>query len=65
MKNTLYFLLLISSFVHAEAPYSKYFIAIKKNEGDPLTDLESYTPLLPPKGKFYADPFLYKYNPLH
>lgn len=39
-----------------------YFIAIKKNEGDVLNTLETYTPLLAPEGKFYADPFLFKYN---
>ena len=62
MKNVVYLLLLISSFAHAEKPYSKYFIAIKKNEGDPLTHLDSYIPLVPPTGKFYADPFVYKYQ---
>lgn len=45
-----------------EAKYPKYFIAIKKNEGDVLSSLETYIPLLPPKGKFYADPILFKHR---
>lgn len=38
---------------------------MKKNEGDVLASLETYTPLLPPKGKFYADPFLFKHQGIH
>ncbi len=45
--------------------YPKYFIAIKKNKGDVLGSLETYTPLLPPKGKLYADPMLLKYKGGH
>ena len=45
--------------------YPKYFIAIKKNEGDILSSLDTYTPLLPPKGKFYADPMLFKYGKIN
>lgn len=41
---------------------SKYFIAIKKNEGDVLHNLDVYKELLPPKNHFYADPFLFKYK---
>jgi hypothetical protein len=40
----------------------EYFIAIKKNEGEVLSTLDSYIPLLPPKDKFYADPFLFEYE---
>lgn len=40
----------------------KWFIAFKKNSGDPLSHLELYTPLFPPEGKFYADPMLFKYK---
>ena len=39
-----------------------YFIAIKKNEGDVLNNLDTFRPLMPPKGKYYADPFLFKYE---
>jgi hypothetical protein len=42
--------------------YPKYFIAIKRNEGDVLNHLSTYIPLLPPQGKFYADPMLFKYR---
>ena len=44
------------------SPRFEYFIAIKKNEGEPLKTLEDYIPLLPPEGKFYADPMLFKYR---
>lgn len=37
-----------------------YFIAIKGNDGHVLDSLDQYIPLLPPEGKFYADPFLIK-----
>lgn len=40
----------------------KYFIAIKKNEGDVLNTLDVYTPFLPPEGKYYADPMLFKHQ---
>lgn len=43
----------------------KYFIAIKKNEGNVLTTLETYTPLLPPRNKFYADPMLFKHKKIN
>lgn len=39
---------------------SKYFIAVKKNEGDVLSTLDSYVPLLAPRDQFYADPMLFK-----
>ncbi len=42
--------------------YPKYFIAIKKNEGDVLKSLDTFTPLLPPARKFYADPMLFKHR---
>lgn len=56
MKSLLFLLLLLSTLD------GNYFIAIKKNEGDVLNNLDTFTPLMPPKGKFYADPFLYKYE---
>ncbi|MES2199603.1 MAG: hypothetical protein V4489_05510 [Chlamydiota bacterium] len=34
---------------------------MKKNEGDVLNTLDTYTSLLPPPDKFYADPLLFKY----
>ena len=49
----------LTSLLGAETKQSKYFIAIKKNDG---TSMNSYTPLLAPKGKYYADPFLFKYE---
>ena len=49
----------------AQSKIDKYFLAIKKNEGDVLKNLHIYTPLLPPKGRFYADPFLFKQEGLN
>ncbi len=54
-------LFLFSSLFSGEGR-SKYFIAIKEKEGKDFTSLETYTPFLPPKGKFYADPFLLNYK---
>ncbi len=50
--------------IHLISVCCTYFIAIKKNEGNPLDSLilSSYTPLLPPQGRYYADPFLLKYE---
>ncbi len=48
-----------------ETPRPEYFIAIKKNEGDVLGTLHFYSPLYPPQGKFYADPFLFKHQGLN
>ncbi len=56
------FLVACLPFSFAEGKRPKYFIAIKKNEGDVLNTLDTYTPFLPPKDKFYADPFLFKYK---
>ena len=42
--------------------YPKYFIAVKRNEGDALSTLDAYTAFLPPKGKFYADPMVFKHR---
>ena len=38
---------------------SNYFVAIKKNDG---TSLETYFPFVAPEGKYYADPFLFKFE---
>jgi hypothetical protein len=57
-----YLFMILFSPTGAEEKRSKYFIAIKKNEGNVLSSLEQYEELLPPKGKFYADPFLCKYK---
>ncbi len=54
--------MILCGIVFAIALLPEYFIAIKKNEGDVLNTLHSYTPLMPPKDKFYADPFLFKYK---
>lgn len=51
-----------ATFFDKDVRYPKYFIAIKKNEGDVLDHLSSYTPLHPPPRKFYADPMLFKYE---
>jgi hypothetical protein len=51
--------LLLASFLFGAEKRSKYFIAIKKNDGTPLSE---FIPLLPPKDKFYADPFLFKHE---
>ena len=48
--------------LQAEEKRSKYFIAIKKNEGSILDSLDVYIPLIPPVGKYYADPFLCKHH---
>ena len=41
---------------------SKYFIAIKKNEGDVLHTLDEFIPFLPKRQHFFADPMLFKYQ---
>jgi|GEM_PF-984532 hypothetical protein len=46
----------------AQPKRSKYFIAIKKNEGSPLTTLEDHTTFCAPPNRFYADPILFKYQ---
>ena len=56
MKLNLVILLFITQL------HSSYFIAIKENIGDILNTLNSYTPFIPPKGKYYADPFLFKFE---
>jgi hypothetical protein len=53
---------LLSSSLLAECNREKYFIAIKKNEGDVLNTLDSYDSFLPPKNRFYADPMLFKHQ---
>jgi len=42
--------------------YSKYFIAVQKKEGFDITQLASFTGLLPPQKRMYADPMLFYYN---
>ena len=37
---------------------SFYFIAVKENRGDVLGSLDQFAPLMPPAGRYYADPFL-------
>jgi hypothetical protein len=61
LKILLLFLLSFHAF-SSEHKRPKYFIAIKKNEGRPFQSLDTFIPLLPPKGKFYADPFLLKHE---
>jgi hypothetical protein len=41
---------------------SKYFIAVKKNDGKVLNTLEDYIPFLPGREHFYADPMLFKHQ---
>ena len=60
--NVLFALCLFSLPLIAEPKRSKYFVAIKKNEGDVLNTLQIYVPFLPPKDTFYADPMLFKYQ---
>ncbi len=43
----------------SDGKVDKYYIALKKNDGTPL---EQYKAFLPPLGKFYADPMLFKYK---
>ena len=57
--------MILCGIVFAVAHLPEYFIAIKKNEGDVLNTLDSYTALLPPKDKFYADPFLLNCGGIH
>jgi hypothetical protein len=52
----------LTSAFDQDTKYPKYFIAIKKNVGDVFNSLATYTPLLPPKAKLYADPMLFKYR---
>ena len=40
---------------------NKWFIALKPNEED-IFDIKDLYELPSPKGRYYADPFLYKYN---
>ncbi len=53
---------LLTSFLYAGLLQDDYFIAIKKNEPNVLDQLSSYTSLLPPPGKYYADPILFTYQ---
>jgi len=66
MKRKYLYLLLAYfsiSLVHLEAETrSKYFIAIKKNEGDVLHTLDDFIPFLPKKQHLYADPMLFKHQ---
>lgn len=57
MRLTNFFCLILCATLHAE-----YFIAIKKNEGNVWDSLNCYTSLRAPNGRFYADPFLFKYQ---
>lgn len=51
------------SFVYGnDTRYSKYFIAIKKNQGEVLDNLHHYKPFLPPEKQLYADPMIFKWN---
>jgi len=45
-----------------ETRFSKYFIAIKKNQGEVLDTLHAYISFLPPQKQLYADPMLIKRN---
>jgi hypothetical protein len=45
-----------------EARYSKYFIAIKKNQGEVLNTLNDYISFLPPQRQLYADPMIFKWK---
>jgi hypothetical protein len=60
LRGILCFFLWIS--VQGGLQSSQYFIAIKKNEGGALEHLDVYIPFLPPQDRFYADPFLFKWN---
>ena len=65
MKNLILTTLLFSFFslsLQGEPKRSKYFIAIKKNEGDVLNSLETFLPFVAPKNRFYADPILFKHE---
>jgi hypothetical protein len=59
-----YLLLLIVSigFLHGAERYSKYFIAIKKNQGEVLKSLHEHSSFVPPTKLLYADPMLFKWN---
>ena len=57
-----YIIILCNYSLAEEIKRPKYFIAFKKNEGDIINTLTSYTALYPPKDKFYADPMLFKYQ---
>jgi hypothetical protein len=46
----------------AESKRSKYFIAIKKNEGVPLNTLEDHIAFCAPENRYYADPMLFKHQ---
>lgn len=60
--NWLFVFSLLFAPLAAEPRRSKYFIAIKKNEGDVLNHLESYVPFWAPRNQFYADPMLFKHE---
>lgn len=67
MKSTLLFfgfslVGLLAPLQAEEIKRSKYFIAIKKNEGNIHDSLETFTPFLPTQQHYYADPMLYKHN---
>lgn len=55
----LFIVLTVHTFIQTE---QQYFLAIKKREVYPLLSLDQYIPCLPPQGKYYADPFLWKQN---
>jgi len=44
---------------------SKYFIAIKHNDGNVLNSLDQYIPFVAPREHFYADPMLFKHDGLN
>ncbi len=64
MKKKVSYLLILFYFTNSFS-ISQYFIALKKNTGDLhaiLNDLSNYAPLIPPSNKYFADPFLFKYE---
>jgi len=62
MKALILSIALVFLPAYSEEKIFSYFIAIKKNLPDEIGDLETFTPLVPPKGRFYADPFICKYE---
>jgi hypothetical protein len=63
IKKCLILLIVYIGFLHSDnLRYSKYFIAIKKNQGEILDTLHEYKSLLPPEKQLYADPMIFKWN---
>lgn len=65
-KCILFFLILQTSMCAGEEiKKNKYFIAIKSKNENIFTGWEDYKSLLAPRGRFFADPMLFKYNGLN